>query len=257
MGAASGRFVWFELMTTDVEGAKRFYGDVIGWKVTPWSGGKDYELWVAGKEEVGGVMALKPEARKAGSPPHWLGYVATDDVDATAQKAQKLGGRVLVPAMDVANSVRIAVLADPQGAAFGVVGMRGGETRPDMRALGHAGWAELNTTDWKAGWSFYSQLLGWRKVSSMDMGPEFGEYFMFGLEPEAMLGGMSDAAKMMKAPAHWLHYLNVKSVDETVKRIPEKGGKVLNGPMDVPGGSRIAQCMDPQGAMFAILSSPS
>ncbi|MCY1074066.1 VOC family protein [Archangium lansingense] len=59
----------------------------------------------------------------------------------------------------------------------------------------------------------------------------------------------------MKAPAHWMHYINVKSADETARRIKEKGGKVLNGPMDIPGGDRIAQCMDPQGGVFAIYSA--
>ena len=103
--------------------------------------------------------------------------------------------------------------------------------------------------------AFYSELFGWRATTSMNMGPELGEYFMFGNDPKTSLGGMSNAANMMKAPAHWLHYVNVKSVDETAQLIPQKGGKVLNGPMEVPGGDRIAQCMDPQGAMFAIFSS--
>jgi uncharacterized protein len=98
-------------------------------------------------------------------------------------------------------------------------------------------------------------MFGWKPTRSMNMGPEFGEYFMFGADPERSFGGMSNAATMMKAPAHWLYYVNVKSVDETARRIPQLGGKVLNGPIDVPGGDRIAQCMDPQGALFAIYSS--
>ena len=114
---------------------------------------------------------------------------------------------------------------------------------------------EVIGTDAEKLQGYYSELFGWKPTSSMDMGPEYGEYFMFGNDPKQSMGGMSNAARMMKAPAHWLHYINVKSADEAVKRITEKGGKVLNGPMDVPGGDRIAQCMDPQGGLFAIYSA--
>jgi predicted enzyme related to lactoylglutathione lyase len=254
MSAATGRFVWYDLMTTDVERAKAFYTELVGWKTARFNGG-DYELWAVGDRRVGGVMPIQEEARRAGTPPHWLGYVATESVDSTVQRAQRLGGKVHVPATDIPDTGRYAVLQDPQGAAFGVYQSVRKSPAPEPRALGNFGWAELNTTDWKAAWRFYSELLGWRPTTSMDMGPALGEYFMFGLEADQMIGGMSNAANMMKAPAHWLHYANVKSTDETAKRIPQLGGKVLNGPMDVPGGDRIAQCVDPLGARFAIFSA--
>lgn len=161
----------------------------------------------------------------------------------------------MVPATDMPEVGRFAVLADPQGASFGVLAAASETQLPDRASLGAFSWAELNTTDWKAAWKFYSELFGWKKTSSMDMGPEMGEYFMFTNEGDESMGGMSDAANMMKAPAHWLFYANVKDADKTAGQLGEKGAKVLNGPMDVPGGDRIAQCMDPQGGMFAIYSS--
>ena len=85
--------------------------------------------------------------------------------------------------------------------------------------------------------------------------PGFGTYFMFGTDPKNSIGGMSNAATMMHAPAHWLHYIKVANLDETLKRISDKGGRVLNGPMEVPGGDRIAQCTDPQGGAFAVFAS--
>lgn len=254
MGATSGRFVWYDLLTTDLEAAKAFYSDIIGWKMTKWSDG-NYEMWTAGTTPVGGLMTLPAEALESGARPYWFSHVTVDDVDGAAKKAQALGGKILRPGTDIPNVGRFAVLTDPQGALFSVFKPKDAGSGPDSRALGHFSWAELNSTDWKSAWKFYSELLGWKKTSSMDMGPQFGEYFMFGTDPKTSMGGMSNAATMMKAPAHWLHYINVKSVDETVQRIPQKGGKVLNGPMDVPGGDRIAQCMDPQGGMFAIFSS--
>jgi len=255
MSMTPGRFVWFDLTVPDIDGAKAFYTDIVGWQAEKWPGG-DYVIWHAAKEGIGGIMKLTPEMKQRGAPPNWMGYVASDDVDASARRAEKLGGRIIVPGTDIPDTGRFAVVADPQGAVFGLFYSRNRMEAPDATALGNFGWAELNTTDWKAAWKFYSELFGWKKTSSMDMGPELGEYFMFGTDPEKSMGGMSNAANMMKAPAHWLHYANVKTVDDTAKRIAAKGGKILNGPMDVPGGeTRIAQCMDPQGAMFAIMAS--
>jgi predicted enzyme related to lactoylglutathione lyase len=252
MSSIEGKFVWYDLMTTDIQAAKDFYTDIVGWKTTQWEGG-DYEMWTAAERPIGGIMALSPESKSKGAPPYWLAYVDVADVDATARKAQKLRGKVLVSPTDIPGAGRFAVLADPLGAAFAV--FKSPNQQPiDPQTLGHFGWAELNTTDHPSAWKFYSELFNWKHTRSMDMGRELGEYFMFGLEPDKSFGGMCNAATMMNAPPHWIHYVNVRSVDETAKRIPEKGGRVMNGPMDIPGGDRIAQCMDPQGAMFAIYS---
>lgn len=242
------RFVWFDLLTPDPRGAKAFYSALTGWTTQPFQG-SDYEIWHDGDTMIGGVGTPPPN-----TPPHWMGAVAVEDADASAQKAQRLGGKVLSPPMDIPNSGRYAVLADPQGATFSVYAANGPRPAPDREKPGRFSWAELNSTDWKSAWKFYAELFGWQKTSSMDMGPGLGEYFMFGTGSEQSMGGMSDAAKSMKLPAHWLYYFNVQSVDETCKRIPQLGGKVVNGPMDVPGNDRIAQGLDPQGVMFAIYS---
>lgn len=250
------RFIWYDLLCSDLAGAKAFYSDIIGWKTEMFPGG-DYELLKAGDKGVGGVMALPDEMRRAGVPQHWMGYVHVDDVDATVQKVQQMGGKVMAPPSDIPTVGRYAVLADPQGAVFALFKPlpREGSQLAPREMLGNFSWAELNTTDWQSAWKFYSALFGWKPTSSMNMGPELGEYFMFGTDPKQSMGGMSNAANMMKAPAHWLFYVNVKNADETARRITEKGGKVLNGPMDVPGGDRVAQCMDPQGGVFAIYSA--
>ncbi|AKU93134.1 VOC family protein [Vulgatibacter incomptus] len=252
MSAESARFVWYDLMTTNLEQARSFYTDVIGWKTRQWSDGK-YEMWLAGENPVGGIGELPDEAKKAGALPHWLGFASTRDVDATVKKAQGLDAQVLVPGTDIPDVGRFAVLADPQGAVFAVFASKETGEMGQSQAAGNFSWAELNTTDWKAAWKFYSDLFGWKPTRSMDMGSEFGEYFMFGTDTEKSMGGMSNAASVMKAHPHWLHYINVKDIDGTVKKIEQKGGKVLNGPMEVPGGDRIAGCMDPQGAAFAIV----
>lgn len=254
---AANSFVWYDLMTSDIAEAKKFYTELAGWKTQRWTRG-EYDLLSASDQMVGGIMRLPKEDAAAGRPPHWLGYIDVASADATAEKAKQLGGKVMVPPRDIPEVGRFSVMADPQGAAFAVIQSLREDPAPDRSLLGGFSWAELNTTDYKAAWKFYSELFGWKASRSMDMGPELGEYFMFSThpaKPEETAGGMSNAANMMKAPPHWLHYFNVKSVDDAAKRIPAMGGTVLNGPMEVPGGDRIAQCMDPQGGMFAIFSS--
>ncbi|HEY0840816.1 MAG TPA: VOC family protein, partial [Vulgatibacter sp.] len=161
--------------------------------------------------------------------------------------------KILVPATDIPEVGKFAIVSDPQGAAFAVFQSVKPTTKPETQGVGRMSWAELNTTDHKSAWKFYSDLFGWKPTRSMDLG-EMGEYFMFGTDTENSMGGMSDAAKMMNAPAHWMFYVNVENIDETAKAVANKGGKILNGPMEVPGGDRVAQCMDPQGAAFGIFS---
>jgi len=120
--AKSGRFCWNELVTTSVPGAKKFYGGLLGWKTKPFGkGSPGYTLLLNGKDSVGGMM----KCPKPGNPAQWIPYVIVEDVDATAKKAGKLGGGVLVPPFEVKGVGRIAVLEDAQEAAFGII-------RPEM-----------------------------------------------------------------------------------------------------------------------------
>lgn len=245
-----GRFVWHDLLTSDVQVASSFYASIAGWKYEP---GRDGALMIRSEtEEIGRIAPMPPSA--AGAPPHWLGYVAVQDVDEMARRATELGGRIVVPGTDVPGVGRFAVLADPQGAVFAIFGSDQGPHEADRNRLGRFSWAELNTTDWESAWKFYSSLFGWKPTSSMDMGPEHGTYFMFGTDEKNSMGGMPNAATTMKAPAHWLYYFNVADVQEGVKAVEAAGGKVLNGPMEIPGDDWIAICADPQGAHFAIYS---
>ncbi len=98
-------------------------------------------------------------------------------------------------------------------------------------------------------------MFGWEKLDAMDMG-EAGTYQMYGLG-EKKLGGMYNKTAEMPGPAAWLFYIESSDVDDAAKKIEKQGGKILNGPMDVPGGGRIVMAMDPQGAAFALHRGPS
>jgi len=119
MASSHGRFVWYELATTDFEAAKAFYTDVVGWGAHDASmPGRAYSLFTAGGASVSGLMPLSEDARKMGLRPSWLGYVAVDDVDAAAERIKELGGAVHVPPTDIPNISRFSVAVDPQMATI-------------------------------------------------------------------------------------------------------------------------------------------
>jgi len=116
----NGMFSWFELQTSDIAGARKFYKALFGWKTTEMKmPGMKYTSISVGTEEVAGMMSLPPQAKKM--PPQWGVYITVDDVDATVKKAAKLGGKVVVPPQDIPGVGRFSVLLDPQGAMLSVI----------------------------------------------------------------------------------------------------------------------------------------
>lgn len=239
-----GKFLWHELMTPDPEGAKRFYPTVTGWGVGEMPE-MDYTVWTTGGAGVGGMLKM-PDHVKA--PPHWLPYMGSPDVDATHRRALELGATSYVPPKDIPDVGRFCVLADPQGAVFGVL-QPIPRDRPERPQTGSFSWNELSTTDPDAAFGFYADLFGWEKIDAFDMGPD-GLYQMYGQNGQ-MYGGI------YRKPAHvpasyWLCYVNVPDVHEAARVATENGGKVVVEPMEVPGGDWIVQIADPAGAMFAV-----
>jgi predicted enzyme related to lactoylglutathione lyase len=115
-----GAFSWCELMTADVAAAKRFYGELLGWSMADMPiGDASYTVITAGGHEIGGIMPIPPHA--AGASPSWGAYVTVDDVDATAQKAQALGAKTIVPPTDIPDVGRFYMFEDPQGAVLSVI----------------------------------------------------------------------------------------------------------------------------------------
>ena len=244
-----GRFVWFDLHTTEPTQAPGFYTNVTGWGTMPWQGTNGYTMWTSDGAPLGGVGKLDQNVSQA---PHWLGYIATPSVDETVKQAVDLGARTLKPPTDIPSVGRFAILADPHGAVFAVftalTETPGHEGEAQLREFS---WHELATHDYPAAFRFYERLFGWEKMEAMDMGEGVGVYQMFGRNG-LMLGGMFNSPPQMPAPSGWLHYVLVDDVNRAVDAVKTSGGQVLNGPMEVPGGDWIAQCMDPQGAMFAV-----
>ncbi len=253
MPAAAHPFVWYELMTTDPAAARAFYAEVFGWTMRD-SGLAEpqYTMISAGDREIGGLMELPPAALATGARPCWTGYIASDDVDADAARVMAAGGRTYCEPRDIPGVGRFAVMADPHGASFTLFRGNGEAMPPAAPAWtpGHVGWHELHAGDGPAAFDFYSGMFGWTKDQALDMGP-MGTYQIFAIDGAAV-GGMMTKTPDMPHPM-WLYYVTVKSVDATLARATAAGAKLLMGPHEVPGGAWIVQCLDPQGAMFAMV----
>jgi len=250
----AGRFVWYELMTSDPDAAIAFYTDVIGWGTTPFEGAPmPYTMWTKGEQPVGGVLEMPAEA---GSPPAWMAHVQVEDVDAIAARVEERGGTILNGPDSLEEVGRWVVFADPQGAVIAAFRpeMKAGESGgPDEPEVGDVSWNELGTSDHEAAFEFYADLFGWEKQDSVDMG-EDGVYQMYGPPGGPMLGGMYDRSEGMPGPDRpaWLYYIRVADLDAAVERVKAGGGTIVVEPMEVPGGSRIAVGIDPQGAAFGL-----
>ncbi len=196
----------------------------------------------------GGLMQ-KPEGAEA--PPSWLGYLGVKDVDAVAKRVEERGGKICRAPFDIPNAGRMAVFADPWGAVFAAHQSLQDAPQPGEPAVGNISWNELATDDAVGALAWYGELFGWGKAGEHDMGP-LGIYRLFvdGGDAPFPVGGIFDRPAEM--PVAWLYYVLVLDLDGKLAKVTALGGKVLHGPADVPGGDRIAQCLDPQGAAFAM-----
>lgn len=258
MAASDNQFMWYELQTKGIDDGLAFYKALFGWTSEVWEGGEGaYHMLKLNNEPFGGAMEIPAEAVAMGAPPNWSAYVGVSDVDAATQKAEGLGARTVVPPTDIPNAGRFSVIADPQGA---VIALYQPDTEePEMSdgrgVPGRVAWHELITSDMEAGFSFYQAMFGWQKGEAIDTGG-MGTYQLFSVAGGEPVGGMMNLPPDMPASA-WMYYFAVADLDAALAKVTELGGKSLCPPMEVPGGIRVAPCMDPQGAVFALHYMPA
>ena len=246
-------FFWYDLATSDLEAARKFYCAVVGWTFQDNSqGGQTYGIFKVGDVGVAGLMPY-PDGM---APPHpvWNGYIAVDDVDAVAERIKAEGGTVYRGPMEVPGVIRFAVVADPQGAVFIIAKglVHGAMPQLPIGTPGTAGWRELFATDWEKDFAFYEKLFSWTKAEAHNMG-DAGTYQLFAAG-DAPIGGMMNRHPAMPR-SWWNYYFNVDGIDAAKARIEKAGGSVKMGPMEVPGGQWILQAQDPQGGFFALVAS--
>lgn len=253
----AGSYIWYELMTPDIEGARAFYQPLIGWTIDEEAGGDmDYRMISTADGPVGGALQLNADMMEAGARPLWIGYINVDDVDATAD-AMIADGATCYMRHEVPDIGRFAMIGDPHGGSFYIMKPVPPADRPDADSivfapgtLGHCGWNELWSRDHKAALSFYHRHFGWDAPEAMDMAPG-GEYRFIdhhGLRLGAAMSVTGDSF-----PPAWNHYWNVASIEAARAQVEASGGTVLMGPHEVPTGQWILIGRDPQGAMFHLV----
>jgi uncharacterized protein len=242
---APGTFSWVDLATTDADGAKAFYGSVLGWAFEdmPVPDAPPYSMAKIGGRTVAALYAKQDEAQ----PPAWLSYVTVAQADPIADRAAELGGTVISQPFDVLEAGRMAVLQDPTGAVFAIWQPKQSIGAQLVNDPGALTMNQLNTSDTQAAQAFYSALFGWtfEQVAS-------GEQTFWSIQNgDRLNGGMMPTPQGWDIPSHWLAYFTTSDLDASVALIHELGGGVTVGPLPIPAG-RFAVATDPQGAGFAL-----
>lgn len=239
---------WYELVAgpDGAAAAGAFYGALLGWRLTEAGiDGQPYALAHLGGRRVAGISG-------AGTGPGWLIHVAVADAAATCGLVAELGGAVRHDPTEIPGTGRFAVLADPQGAAFGILEHAETPDGPgafDAALPGAAAWNELLTDAPEAATAFYARVLGWGAGDVHDMGPA-GAY-------RIMTQGDAQVAGIMTRPddgrPEWLAYFGHPDIPGAARHIADLGGRVTLGPEPVPGGMMVLNATDPTGARFGLV----
>ena len=259
MANAPGSFIWYELMTPDPAAAKTFYEAVVGWSMEAQpSESIDYRMITrADGGNAGGVLRLTPDMQSHGARPCWLGYIHVPDVDAAVDAIARDGGSSLLAPTDIPEVGRIAMVTDPNGAAFYLMSPAPPAGRPDATSdvfsvaqPQHIRWNELSTSNPADAVDFYTRHFGWVQDGAMDMGP-MGKY-QFVYHGGAMIGAIMPRMPQMPV-SQWTFYIGVDDIDRAAAALAGGGGQVLHGPHQIPGGEYSLNAVDPQGASFGLV----
>ena len=240
---APGTFSWAELATSDADGAKSFYTSVFGWSYddNEIPGGGVYSMALRDGGQVGALFASE-------QPPHWNCYVTVESADDAAARAGEVGGTVVATPFDVMDAGRMAVVADPAGAALCVWEPRRTIGATLVNTPGALTWNDLVTPDPDAAAQFYGALFGWTAEEI----PDAGGYRVI-RNGERANGGIMPLAEGTETPPSWMPYFGHEDVERLLGEVEGLGGRVYNGPVHMPQGT-IAVVGDPQGAVFAVWS---
>jgi hypothetical protein len=252
MAPVHGTFGWTELMTRDPGPAATFYERLFGWTTEDQDTGGGPPCAIFDKEgrAAAGLGAMPPEMRERGQPSCWSSYVLVDDVDEIAVRVRDAGERVTVEPTEVMMAGRMAIIADPEGAALSLwqaQDHRGAEASGEP---GFPSWNELAGRTLERLSRFYGELFGWSFADN----PDSPSRYPIAKQGDREAGGLIQMTdEWGEMPAHWSVYFAVADADESAERVRSLGGKVHFGPFDTPVG-RLAVCADDQDGHFSVLA---
>src|SRR5215210_1830310 len=242
---------WADLSTPDVDESSSFYGELLGWEAKEAGDSEEtggYRLFLKDDKQVAGLMRIQQE----GQPPSWNTYISVSDADEITDKVKEAEGEVIVEPMDVMDLGRMAFLADPTGAAFGVWQAKEHTGADVVSEPGAVAWHQVNTRDPEKAREFYEAVFGWN-CESLETGGR--DYWEWQIEGGKSVGGMflmgDDFPE--EVPAHWIVYFAVEDADAATEKAKEGGATVRADPFDNEAG-RFSVLTDPHGAAFALIN---
>jgi predicted enzyme related to lactoylglutathione lyase len=237
---APGTFSWAELVTSDADAAKAFYTAVFAWTYddAPIGDGQVYSMAQRDGKTVAALFA-------GDQPPHWNCYFTVESADRAATRAKELGANVLAEPFDVMDAGRMAVIADPTGAVANLWQAGRSIGAELVNTPGAITWCDLLTPDADKAAAFYGELFGW----STEEIPGAQGYRVIKNGDRANGGIMP--LQDTGTPPNWMPYFGHEDVERLLGEVGDHGGRVLNGPVQMPQGT-IAVIADPQGAAFAV-----
>ncbi|MGI5451938.1 VOC family protein [Streptomyces sp. CA-249302] len=239
---------WADAMFGDVEGAKSFYGDVLGW--TFGEASSEYGNYTQAYADGKAVAAVVPPMPGQEGHSQWCLYFASPDAAATAAKVRESGGQVLMEPMQVGEFGTMCIAAEPSGAVFGVWQAGVHEGFEATAVPGAYGWAEVFTREPEKADAFFSAVFPYSAQQIVDDNVDFR---LFNLGDNTVLGRMKMGDEFPpEVPSYVNVYFVVPDCDEAVAKATKLGGILRFGPMSSPYG-RFAALSDPQGASFSVI----
>ncbi|MFB8758874.1 VOC family protein [Streptomyces nigra] len=246
---APGTPCWVSLMVHAPDATQEFYGALFGWEFQP--GPRQLGPYVRALldgREVAGIGQLPPDLHL---PVAWTPYLASRDVDATAETVRLCGGTVGVGPLDAGEAGRMAICSDPAGAVFGIWQAAAHLGRAVSGVPGTPAWNELRTFESENIAKFYATVFGYEEEVTSADGVDHVTLRVDG-RPVADVHGLGSALPRDRGP-HWLTYFTVPDTDAAVDRVVALGGRSLIASHDT-GHGRVATVADPEGARFALVS---
>jgi uncharacterized protein len=244
-------FCWANLATVDIEAAKSFYAAIFDWTAEdlPTDLGPRYTLFSLATQPVCGAFPLRQDQD---DHPFWATYACVADLDEILASAQNLGGQIAMPAMDIMDEGRLAVIQDPTGAHLGLWQPRQHLGYATTNVPGAVCWHELQTRDRETASVFYRGLFGW-DVKPFERYPD-GTYQLFLLDGRNVGGMLAIGDAWEQVPPHWSIYFGVTDCDATVAKCVWLGGRLLAPVVEIGGVGRFARLQDPQGTVFSVIA---